>query len=408
MKKFIEHYIKSCDICSRSKPRRHLPYGLLKPLPIPSSPWLSLSMDFIGPLPNSSTYDIILVVVDRLTKMAIFIPTVSTLKAEGLVNLFRDHVIRLHGFPESIVSDRGVLFTSKFWSTFTELTGIKLLLSTAYHQQTNGQSERIVQWLKEYLRMFINYKQDNWNEYLSLAEFSYNNAKHSSTGISPFKANYGYDFSLNAVPSISQRGSSASKAGEIVKNIHDVHKKLKTFIQKAQESNKKFADKLRKQTPDFKIGSKVWLKTTNLVSDRSSKSLDYKYIGPFEIIKQVNDLSFKLKLPSHMKVHDEFHVSLLELYVENQIPDRHVSPPPPIIVREKNTEYKEYVVEKLLNKRIKNGNIEYFVHWLDYGIEDRTWEPIENLDKCKELIDEYEKMYDSNKGKKSKRLRTKK
>ena len=404
-KEFIKEFINSCETCARCKPKRHLPYGLLKPLEIPSKPWVSLSMDFVGPLPSSNNFDMILVIVDRLTKMAIFIPTKSTINANDLCKLFRDHVIRLHGFPDSIVSDRGTLFTSEFWLSFTSSLGIELLLSTAYHQQTNGQSERVIQWLKEYLRMFINYRQNDWFDFLSLSEFAYNNALHSSTGISPFKANYGYDFSLNAIPNISQRGSSALKAGEIVKDIHIVHEKLIKFLKKAQDIQKKNADKLRKQMPDFKVGSKVWLKTSNLVSDRSSKSLDYKYIGPFEILKQVNDLSFKLKLPSRMKIHDEFHVLLLEPYVENQIPDRHVPPPPPIIVRENNNSHKEYEVEIILDKRKRYNKIEYLIHWKGYGVQDRTWEPIDNLSHCQDLID----LFENEKGQKlsSKRKRIK-
>ena len=388
---FIQNYVNSCDVCARCKPRRHLPYGLLHPLPIPLAPWRSISMDCIGPLPKSHGYDLILVIVDRLTKMIHFAPTYSTMSSKDLQILFRDWVFRLHGFPDSIVTDRGTIFTSKFWESFTSLIGIELLFTTAYHQQANGQSERTVQRLKEYLRMFINYRQSDWYDYLALAEFAFNNCIHSSTGISPFKANYGYDFSVGAKPSTTRFGESAPEAGAVVKNIHDVHEKLKLFLRKSQEAQKKFADRHRMQMPQFKVGNKAWLRTTNLTSTRPNKSLDYKCLGPFEILEQVNDVSFKLKLPPSMKIHDVFHVSYLEPHVTNTVQGRETVPPLPVVIKSNDGhEHTEYVVEKILVKRIRRKRPQYLVHWHGYNIEDRTWEPLENLENAKEMVRQFE------------------
>jgi hypothetical protein len=188
----IARYLRNCDTCARIKPARHAPYGFLKPLPIPQRGWESVSMDFIVGLPESSGFDAILVVVDRLTKMAHFLPTTGTVDSEGTAALFRDGVFRLHGLPSDLVSDRGATFTSEFFRSLCRLTGIAQNLSTAFHPQTDGQTEHVNSVLEQYLRGYCNYQQDNWAELLSMAEFSYNNKVSATTGISPFFANYHY------------------------------------------------------------------------------------------------------------------------------------------------------------------------------------------------------------------------
>src|ERR1700731_5117388 len=171
---------------------QHKPYGLMKFLPIPQRPWSSILMDFIEGLPLSLDFDSILVIVDRLTKYAIFIECRKTDGAIELATLFLKHVFAKHGAPHDIVSDRGKLFVSKFWSLLCHLLDIKANLSTAYHPETNRQTERINQILKQYIRLYINYQQDDWVPLLPLAEFAYNNTPHSATQVTPFFANKGY------------------------------------------------------------------------------------------------------------------------------------------------------------------------------------------------------------------------
>ena len=159
---FIQQYVKSCDICARGKAVRHHPYGLLKPLPIPSRCWQSVSMDFITDLPVSAGHDSILVVVDHLSKMAHFIPCSKDITSEQTASLIFQHVVHLHGLPDSIISDQGPQFAARFWSHLFQQLGTSINLSSAFHPQTDGQSEQVNQVLEQYLRCTINYNQDNW------------------------------------------------------------------------------------------------------------------------------------------------------------------------------------------------------------------------------------------------------
>ncbi|MBW0477896.1 hypothetical protein O181_017611 [Austropuccinia psidii MF-1] len=178
MNQFIKDHVSSCQQCSRKKKIHHKKFGLLKPLQIPSGSWNSLSMDFITQLPLSNNFDSILVVVDRFSKMAIFIPTYGAINALDLAQIFISHVFSQHGLPVGIVSDRGSLFVSSFWTQLCEKPKISRDLSTAFHSETDGQTERVNQILEQYLWMYVSYHQDDWYTWHPLAEFSYNNVEH--------------------------------------------------------------------------------------------------------------------------------------------------------------------------------------------------------------------------------------
>jgi len=187
----MKRYVEGCDVCQRNKNRIQAPVGKLMPNSIPEKPWSHISADFITKLPLAQGYDSILVVVDRLTKMAHFIPTTEKMTAGGLAQLFRDNVWKLHGLPESIISDRGPQFAAGVIRELNGMLGIDSKLSTAFHPQTDGQTERMNQELEQYLRTFIDHQQEQWPEWLGTAEFAYNNKVQTSTKVSPFKANSG-------------------------------------------------------------------------------------------------------------------------------------------------------------------------------------------------------------------------
>jgi len=188
MHQTIARYIRNCDTYARIKPVWHAPYGLLKPLQVPFRKWSSVSLNLVTGLPKSNSYDALLVVVDRLSKMAHYIPTTMDVNSKQVAKLFFDNIFHLHRIPDSIVSNRGTQFASEFTRALTNLVGIQQKISTAFHPQTDGQTQRINAIVKQYLRGYCNYQQDNWSELLTMAEFSYNNTISATLHITPFQA----------------------------------------------------------------------------------------------------------------------------------------------------------------------------------------------------------------------------
>jgi len=238
--KEVGKYVEGCDTCQRHKNQSEAPAGKLMPNAIPEKPWSHISADFITKLPLAQGYDAVLVVCDHFSKMAHFIATTEKTSAEGLARLFQDHVWKLHGLPESITLDRGVQFAAGMMKELNNLLGIQTKLSTAYHPQTDRQTERINQELEQYLRVFIDHRQEQWPDWLGTVEFMYNNKIHTATKISPFKANYGQD------PMMGFEGRKKGKyevAGKFVERIKKIQEEAKAVLGKAQKEMKKFANR---------------------------------------------------------------------------------------------------------------------------------------------------------------------
>jgi hypothetical protein len=192
MKREISKYISECDTCQRIKASHLKVAGTLQPLPIPSWKWEDICMDFIVGLPNTSRHhDSIWVIVDRLTKIAHFLPVHTTHKTEKYTEIYIDQIIRLHGIPRTIVSDRGTPFVARFWEQLQGSLGTTVIRSSVYHPQTDGQTERVNQILEDMLRACVIHYGKDWHKCLSLAEFSYNNSYKSSLKMAPFEALYG-------------------------------------------------------------------------------------------------------------------------------------------------------------------------------------------------------------------------
>jgi hypothetical protein len=192
MKREIAFFIARCDVCQRVKAEHQRPAGLLQPLKVPMWKWEEVGMDFIMGLPRSNRgHDSIWVIIDRLTKVAHFLPVKTTHKGRDLADLYMSRIVSLHGVPKVIVSDRGTQFTSRFWNKLHKALGTKLSFSTAYHPQTRGQTERVNQILKDMLRAFVLSYGTKWEDCLPFAEFSYNNSYQASLQMAPFEALYG-------------------------------------------------------------------------------------------------------------------------------------------------------------------------------------------------------------------------
>jgi hypothetical protein len=387
----VTQYIRSCTPCRLGKGSHHKPYGPLRYLAIPEQPWTSISMDLIEGLPTSDGYDTILVIVCRMTKMGIFIPTYGTATAEEIAMLFFRFIFSKHGVPMDIVSDRGKHFISRFWQSLCTMLKIKANLSTAYHPETDGQTERVNQILEIFLRMYINYLQDDWAHLLPVAEFAYNNTVHSATSMTPFFANKGYhpklDISIEAVPSES--------AHTLIADIEDLHKHLRAELAKTHVQYEAATANRRIPIPDFPIGSKVFLDASNIRTQRPTKKLDHKNLGPYPILAHVSSHAVRLGLPLGLRgIHPVFHVSLLEPETPNPFPSRVQDPPPPVLVDGAPEFEVEEIVDSKIDRRRKDG-LMYRVRWKGYddNAESLTWEIAANLSNAPDLIADFHARY---------------
>jgi len=381
----------------RSKPQRHRPYGSLQQLPIPERPWNSISIDFIEKLPSSSGFDTILVIVDRLSKQAIFISTHDTITSAELARLFVTHVFSKHRVPSHVTSDRGSEFVSHFFRSLGTALDMRLYFTSGYHPEANGQAERMNQTLEQYLRVYCNYQQDNWSELLPLAEFAYNNAPSTTTGVSPFFANKGYHPNLLVYP---ERDIASSRAHDFVVDLDELQSTLKEEIAKAQRQYQPSADSRRQQPPDFQVEQSVFVRSQYFQTTRPSKKLSKKYLGPYEIIAQPSLQSFTLCLPNTMRAaHPVFHVSMFELATPNTFQQRS-EPPPALVIIDGEPEYE---ISKIVDSKIDRWRackLLYKVIWLGYEDTDNDseWLPATELEHAKELLSDFHLRYPSKPG----------
>ena len=365
-------YVESCTTCIRNKTHRTKAWGLLKPLSVPDRPWRMLSIDFIVELPPAEDHTTIFVVVDRLSKMAHFIPMKGTPSASETAQAFIKEIIRLHGVPANIVSDRGVQFTSRFWRSLCKALDIELSFSSAYHPQTNGLTERTNQTLEQYLRCFSSFAQDDWISLLPLAEFAYNNSIHSATKQTPFFANFGFhpSFLPNSLPECT-----VPAVQEKINFFSTNNQLLQETMTKTQEHNKTTFDRKRRGELILSPGDLVWLSTTNLRMACPSKKLGPKFLGPFPVRRRINEVAYELELPDSLRVHPVFHVSLLKPSIPNPFPNRSTSPPDPVIVDGEE----EFEVEAILDYRRRRNQNQFLIKWKGYGPEENSWEPERNI-----------------------------
>ena len=384
MDKEIEAYVTSCDLCQRNKPSQRATMGLMQPLPIPDTPWQQVSMDLITQLPRSrSGHDAIVVFVDKLTKMVHYVATTTTVTAPQLADIFLNHVVRHHGVPESILSDRDPRFTANFWRAFWNQLGTKLVMSTAYHPQTDGQTERANRTLEEQLRSYVNDRQSDWDEHLSALEIAFNNSKHSSTGFTPFFLNTGREVSLPIDHAIkSARTNTSHDAAERIRQLTDVITQAKANLAKAQQRQAHYADEHRRHVT-FIVGDQVLLSTEHLrmKSVIGSPKFASKYIGPFKIKRVIGNNAYELDLPVQLQIHPVINISRLKSYKDGMIefpsrPQPHTRPPPEVVEADGT---KLWEVESVLASRGRGARLQYLIRWKGYPMWEATWESFRAL-----------------------------
>ncbi|KAK9683131.1 hypothetical protein RND81_10G118900 [Saponaria officinalis] len=379
MHRDVRNYIRQCGVCQKCKPILQHPAGLLQPLPIPQAIWVDISMDFVEGLPKSQGKDTILVVVDRLSKYAHFLLLCHPFTAVTVAQLFLDQIFRLHGMPRSIVSDRDKVFLSNFWRELFRLQQTDLLMSTAYHPQTDGQTEVVNRCLEAYLRCMTGENPKEWARWIPLAEWWYNTNYHSAAHTSPYEIVYGQSPALH-IPYVLKD----SKVEAIDRSLHareECIAMLKFHLRRAQDRMKKMADRGRVEK-ELAVGDMAYVKLQpyrqQFVLRRTCAKLSPKYFGPFLVEERVGQVSYRLKLPTQAKIHPVFHISLLR---KHEGPTPIMSSLPEMDERQQICAEPVAVLDRRLMKKGMQGVVYVLIQWSNSTVEDATWEPYDEIKK---------------------------
>ncbi len=376
MARDVRRFVQGCEECAISKSPHHLPAGKLLPLPVPNRTWSHLGVDFVTDLPVSEGNTCILVVVDRFSKSYRLIPLKNLPTAMETAEKMFNHVFRYFSIPEDIVSDRGPQLISRVWKNFLKLPGVTVSLSSGYHPQTNGQTERKIQEIGRFLRTFCHGHQHSWNQFIGWAEYAQNSLCQQSTGLTHHQCELGFQpplFPWDGEP------SDVSGVDYWFRESERVWDKGHHHLRRAMGRRKMKADLRRSDSPPYQPGQKVWLSTRDIRLRLPCKKLAPRYIGHFIIQKQINPVTFQLKLPLQYRIHPTFHVSLLKPYHSPVSPSTEpgpiMEPPLPLILEDGVV----YVVRTILDSRRCGGRLEYLVDWEGYGPEERSWIPRDDI-----------------------------
>lgn len=382
---FVTNYVLGCSVCQQNKVNTHPTVPPIHPIPTKSNrPFADCSTDFITDLPLSHGYDSIMVVVDHgLSKGAIFTPCTKKIDALGTAEALHQHVYKRFGLMDSLISDRGPQFASHAFKELLRIIGMKSKLSTAYHPQTDGETERTNQELEGYLRIFCGNNPEQWSTLLADAEFVHNNRIHESRGMSPFYIMMGYNpksiptaYPKTNVPAVQDRIQNLQKIWDEARAAHEL-------------ARRKVADRVSQRFTPFTKGTKVWLEGKNLKLRYEHRKLKPLREGPFEITEVLGPLTYKLKLPYHWKIHDVFHASLLTPYRETEAHGPNFLLPPPELIDGDD----KYEVEAILSHRKIGGHLKYLVKWKGYPSSENTFEPESNLTNATEMLTAYKRRW---------------
>ncbi|MCO5586044.1 hypothetical protein L7F22_039982 [Adiantum nelumboides] len=393
MKGDIQDYVSKCVVCQKTKYDRGKQPGLLQPLPILDSPWESISMDFIFGLPKSIHGNTrIWTIVDRFSKQAHFKPVKKTIKAHQMATLFISQVFKYHGLPTPIASDSDPRMTINFWKGLFKNLGTRLNFSSAYHPQTDGQSEIANLTVLDLLKAYVTEvdQRSQWEKYLPLVEYAYNNTVHTSTRKAPFEVIEGRSKS----PLLLKVDGKIFAADEYSRDLKESFQKIKEAISIAQQKQKAAANKHRRALA-FKENEWALLKFPKARLRHTTGHQNYyaklakRYYGPFQILKPINEMAYQLKLPKHWLIHNAFHVSLLKPY-KGEPPKEAIMEDPPEVEGQEEVLQPESVLRHE-DKVLRNDKIiqRYLIKFKNYLFEDAKWMQGTHLKDSLHLVNAY-------------------
>ena len=381
LRTFVKNYVQGCGVCQQFKIDR----SPSKPAYIPTEgakstrPFANCSMDLITDLPLAGGYDSILVVVDQgLSKGVILVPCTKTITSEDTARLLLENLYKRFGLPDKIISDRGPQFASKAFIELLKLLGIKSALSTAYHPQTDGTTERVNQEIEAYLSIYCASHPEEWPQALHTLEFTHNNRRHADRQHTPFELMFGE--SPVAIPLSFENTKYPAMEDKMVTLLRNREEALAAH----ELARSRMADRRKSTFTPFKKGDRVWLDSRNLKTVYHKK-MKPKREGPFTITEVLGPVTYRLQLPSTWRIHNVFHATLLRPYKENEIYGRNFTEPPPELVEGEEV----YEVETILNHRKRGRGYQYFVKWRGYPISDASWEPEQSFSNDGDTLSKY-------------------
>ena len=377
----VREFVESCCVCQTEKSDHTLSKGKLQSVQLPQEKWQEISLDFITDLPlTRNKKDSILTVVDKATRMVHLVPCRKDVTAADTARLVWQHIVKLHGIPRVIFSDRGTQFTSHFWQELWKMTGTSLKFSTSYHPQTQGVVERMNSVVSQTFRCLITESEiRDWEQLLSTVEITINSSPNSSTGYTPFYLNYGFHPVAPIELLAGDEKSVVEAVTNFVERICSLWNKAKENLQKSVVKQARLYDKKHRPV-EFAVGDRVLLSTRNLNVKNLPAKLKSRFCGPFVVSERIGQQAYRIELPIDWSVHDVFHVSLLKPWraaIYQEIPE------------ELNVQLEEneprYEVERILHWRTRKtsrnkSKKEYLVLWSGYPMEEASWIPAENFD----------------------------
>lgn len=401
MNQTTEKFCETCDVCQKTKIDRTKKMGALRPAHIPSRPFETVSLDLITGLPPSGQeqYTTVLVIVDKLTKFRLFIPTHDTLTQEGFTKLFVERVVHMYGMPHRIIADRDRRWATDFWKTVVVLHGSKMALSSSHHPQTDRQTEILNATIEQMLRAYVSQDRSSWSRWLSVLAFAYNSAKHTSMEdtLNGLLLNYNPKIStgeiLLALRVLEEPFISSNRGKEYVKDINSRREQVRVALVLAQQRQAKAFNKNRRPVEEIIPGDFVLVNphTLKLVEvEGTGRKLVQRMIGPFEVMERINPNVYRLRLPDSYPMHPVINIEHLKKYKlsPEEFPDRTTLPPTRDFLPSEEYEVEAILGHKLAGK--KKGNRRMFrVRWAGYGPEADSWVSEADLRNSPELKREY-------------------